>query len=388
MGRIVSRKHNVLLMITSDFPPVSGGQSRYLYDLWGCLPGSETVVLAPKGPGDREVDEGLACEVIRVRLPFGDSRLGKVVKPFRLMWKAWKLCRRFRVIGVHSGQVFSAGFAAYSCTLFKGIPYYPYVHGADLMESRDRLLWGWLLRCILGGAQKVIVNSRFTAEAVEKVGVEARSIQVVHPSIDLDRFANLENSEEIRERRGWTGRCVVLTIGRLVERKGQDMIIRALPQVVAEIPDIHYVIGGAGPDRERLERLAVEQGVAEHVEFAGFVPESQLVEMYAAADVFAMVSRELPERGDVEGFGIVFLEANAAGIPVLAGRSGGIGDAVIHDQTGLLVNPEDVNQIAAELIRLFQDADLRSRLGSRGRERVWREFDRKIWAKRLWETCR
>ena len=153
------------------------------------------------------------------------------------------------------------------------------------------------------------------------------------------------------------------------------------------MPDVHYVIGGDGPDREKLEHLAAEQAVSDHVEFAGFVPEGRLAGMYAAADVFAMVSRELPTRGDVEGFGIVFLEANAAGTAVLAGRSGGVEDAVVDGYSGLLVDPEDPDQIAAALIRLLLDEDLRQRLETQGRERVQRDFNRDCRAQILWETC-
>ena len=123
----------VLLMISSDFPPISGGQSRYLYDLWSCLPGSETIVLAPRARGAAEVDERLACHVERIRLPLGAGGLSKVVKPLVLLWAAWKLCSRYQVVAIHCGQVLSAGFAAYGCEYL--IVFYRFGRGIFTFKS-------------------------------------------------------------------------------------------------------------------------------------------------------------------------------------------------------------------------------------------------------------
>jgi len=375
------------LMISSDFPPIPGGQSRFLYDLWSCLPPDQVVVLAPEVAGAAEVDAALECEVMRVPLPLGEGRLGKVCKAFRLLRWAWKLCRRRRVSAIHCGQVFSAGFAGYGCQMLRGVPYYLYAYGADLLEYRHRRLWGSVLERILQGARRVVVISEFTARVVEESGVERERIQMVFPAIDLERFAGEVDRDQVRRTCGWEGHRVVLSIGRLVERKGQDTVIRSLPQVAVAVPEVRYAIGGEGPFRERLEDLARAAGVAERVEFLGFVEEAQLPGLYAAADVFAMVSREILEAGDVEGFGIVYLEANAAGLPVIGGRSGGVEDAVVDGCTGLLVDPGDVDQVTRALIRLLQDGELRTELGRRGRERVRREFDRRVAAARLWEAC-
>ena len=112
-----------LLMITSDFPPISGGQSRFLYDLWSCLPADRVIILAPSVKGMEEVDDQLDCRVVRVNLPLGEGYFGKVVKAWLLLWSAWKLCRCFKVRGIHCGQVFSAGFAGYGCSFLTGILY-------------------------------------------------------------------------------------------------------------------------------------------------------------------------------------------------------------------------------------------------------------------------
>ena len=196
----------------------------------------------------------------------------------------WRLCRRFPVRGIHCGQVLSAGFAAYACGFFTG---YPYVHGADLMENRHWFLLGGLIRHILQAAKKVVANSEFTARIVEESGIATET----NPSIELSRISRLGD----RERRyGWDGRRVLLTIARLVGRRGQDTVIRALPQVIAAVPDVCYASGATGSYRGGLEVLVVAQAATDGVAFTGFVPEDELATMYAevAAQGLERVRRE------------------------------------------------------------------------------------------------
>jgi phosphatidylinositol alpha-1,6-mannosyltransferase len=170
-----------------------------------------------------------------------------------------------------------------------------------------------------------------------------------------------------------TGKRVIVTVGRLVDRKGHDMIIRALPKVLNDIPETVYLIVGRGPTEERLQALAREVGVENHIVFCGFVPEAELLAHYHAGDVFAMPNREV--RGDTEGFGIVFVEAGACGKPVIAGRSGGAVEVVAEGVTGFLVNPLDVHEIAETLTTLLQNRDLAARMGEAGRARVEQHYN-------------
>jgi len=381
-------KDGVVLMISNDFPPISGGQSRYLYDLWSCLPAEEVVLMAPAMEGAEQVDAALACRVVRVPLRLQGGRLNKLYKTKQLLVAAWEFCRKNKVRQIHCGQMFSTGFAGYWCWLLLGIPYCVYAYGADLLEFDGRLGWGQVLRRILRRADKIIAISKFTRECLLASGVAAERIDLVYPSLDLGRFADSIDRDATRDDFGWDGKQVVLSIGRLVERKGQDTVIRALSAVAEKIPTVHYAIGSRGPYRQALEQLAVDEGVAERVEFIGFVDEADLGRRYAAADLFSMVSREIDEVGEVEGFGIVYLEANAVGTAVLAGRSGGVEDAVADGQSGLLVDPEDLDAVVAAIVRLLQDDDLRHRLGAEGQQRVRAEFDREVQAERLWEACR
>jgi phosphatidylinositol alpha-1,6-mannosyltransferase len=161
------------------------------------------------------------------------------------------------------------------------------------------------------------------------------------------------------------------------------MVIRALPQVLQSIPDTVYLIVGGGPDRERLESLAVATGVRDRVVFAGYAPDSDLPHIYALSDLFIMPSRINLEACDVEGFGLVFLEAGACGKPVIGGRSGGISDAIVEEKTGFLVDPHDPDDIAQVLVRLLSDKELSGRIGEQGRLRVihgfsWKEISNQV----------
>jgi phosphatidylinositol alpha-1,6-mannosyltransferase len=381
------KKKEKVLLISSDFPPVAGGQSRYLYDLWSCLPPEDIVVLAPALEGALAVDAELACSVVRVSLPLGDGLWAKISKPLLLLRWALKMCRRYDIRAIHCGQVFSAGFAGYWCKKLRSVPYYLYVYGADLLEFKDRFLWGGLLGHILKASKRIVVISRFTADAVVACGVNEEHLEMVTPALDLDRFAAAPERMEARRQLGWEGRKIILTLARLVERKGHDMVIRALPKISAEVPNVEYVIGGDGPYRPALEKLAAECGVSDRVKFLGFVPEEDLLTLFGGADVFTMISRELTG-GDVEGFGIVFLEANALGTAVLAGRSGGTSDAVEDGKSGLLVDPQNLEEISQALIRLLTDEAWCQSLGEQGRARVHAKFDRKTRAAQLWQNCR
>jgi phosphatidylinositol alpha-1,6-mannosyltransferase len=181
----------------------------------------------------------------------------------------------------------------------------------------------------------------------------------------------------------WHREHIILSVGNLVSRKGHDMVIRALPRLLDIMGDVTYLIVGDGPHRAELEALALALGVRERVAFAGRVPDEDLPDIYALCDAFVLPSREQLDSCDVEGFGMVFLEANASGKPVVAGRSGGIGDAVLDGETGLLVDPLDPDCIASSIGKLLANPQLASRMGEQGRERAVREFSWPAVAARL-----
>jgi len=168
---------------------------------------------------------------------------------------------------------------------------------------------------------------------------------------------------------------VILTVGRLIERKGHDIVIRAMARLASEFPAARYVVVGDGPRGPYLRDLVASVALQDRVVFVGEVRKEDLPLYYQAADVFAMVSRARERQGDVEGFGLVYLEAGACAKPVVAGRSGGVPDAVVDGVTGLLVSPESVEEVADALARLLRDRELAAKLGQAGRQRVEREMN-------------
>ena len=259
------------------------------------------------------------------------------------------------------------------------LPYVVYAHGNEILNSMQLKRWQ-KGRLALQRAERVLAVSQFTANLVQKAGVDCDRIEIVYPGCDVNRFRPLPARMDLRQKllgSRWRDR-VILTVGGLVARKGHDMVIRSLPRLRQTVPEVTYLIVGDGPYRGQLEALARALGVKDRVIFAGSKPNEELPDIYALCDVFVMASREQLEECDVEGFGLVFLEANACGKPVIGGRSGGIPEAIVDGVTGFLVNPHDPEEIAKVLEQLLTDSDFAIRLGHQGRLRVFREFQ---WAR-------
>ncbi|MEK6590554.1 MAG: glycosyltransferase family 4 protein [Nitrospinota bacterium] len=382
------------LMISSDFPPISGGQSKFLFNLWCNLNPDEIIILAPRIEGCEVIDNKLPFTIIRLNIPLCDGLLIKSIKTLILLFHTIKLILLKKIDRIHCGQVLSAGFVGYICHILFRKPYFPYVHGADFLEfttpfhsfKRRGLRWGKiLLNLILKNASLIIANSSFTKNALIDFGIPEEKVKVINPPVDYKRFEVVRDAEGLKENYGLRGKKVMLTVGRLVERKGHDYVIKAMPEIIKEIPEIHYLIVGDGPYKNELEILSERLNVRDFITFTGFIPDENLSSYYTICDFFIMVSREIKERGDIEGFGIVYLEANAAKKPVIAGRSGGIGDAVEDGVNGILVNPTDSGNIAKAIIKLMKDDGMRTKLGMIGYKRVIAQFNPKRQADTLYK---
>jgi phosphatidylinositol alpha-1,6-mannosyltransferase len=254
------------------------------------------------------------------------------------------------------------------------LPYIMYAHGSEILSAMHT---NWEKQWVsLRQADCILANSRFTAGLVEKTGVRPEAIRVIPLGCDILKFRPREPDPEVR-RKYLGARAdapVILTVGGLIERKGQDMVIKALPTIRKSVPEVTYLVVGSGYLRKDLEDMALSLGVRDHVVFTGKIADDELPHLYAMSDVFAMPSRTQLEHDSVEGFGLVYLEAGASGKPVVAGRSGGVEEAVVDGGTGLLVDPTESEDVAKALIRLLSDRELRGRLGNQGYERVRKEY--------------
>ncbi len=365
------------LLLANDFPPLSGGIATYLYGLWLHLPRERTAVLAPKIRGwerfDRTHDLRMYRRRFVWRLPFPLDKAARIALPAAY---AGPILRRERTEILHCGHVLTAGVVGLILKRARRLPYAAYAYGADLLDYHRHRGLGRLLRRVLAEAEGVVTISEYSAGLLKELGVPPDRIVKVRMGIDAGRFRADLDGRAVRDRHGLGDRPILLTVARLVPRKGHDVVIQALPRIRRAMPNAVYMIVGTGLERERLRQLAAEAGVADAVLFAGFVPEADLPAYYAACDCFILCSRQIGT--DVEGAGIASLEASASGRPVLAGRSGGTDEHVVHGETGLLVDPTDPEAVAEAVLAVMENPAEALRLGRQGRRMVEERF---VWEK-------
>ncbi len=358
------------LLITLDFFPTLGGVSRYWISLGKEMPSHKWAVLAPSlKKGQTE----LACAYKIYRSPFFFKFLFPQWLP--LVLALWGVILRERPNVMIAAQVLPVGTAVFLVSKITGIPYIVSTHGMDvtlpLAQPRKMKLCGRIFR----NAKKIITVSRYTSAKIQTYGVGRSKIGFIFPChILAPQDAPLEYPASKKE-------CILLTVGRLVKRKGHEYVIEALSRLRHNNPPIYYVVVGDGPQKEHLVRLAKDSDVGDRVLFSGSLADEAVKQWYKKCDIFIMTPYEI--EGDVEGFGIVYLEANAFGKPVIAARSGGVEDAVEDGISGLLVEPQDVSGICDAIAKLCSDIQLRRRLGEQGRERVKKEFQWSVQSEKL-----
>lgn len=360
-----------ILIVTGSYPPETGGIGQLMKGFAGAISmqGIGVSVLASvEGVEKFSAERIPVCEF---RLPKGGYI--RRVLACRNAVRQYLAQKTFDRVLVSSWSPFAVGLAPLRSV--HGLPLDVFCHGMDLLEPARSLRYRTILRRTLRSSTSVIANSNFTAGVSKDLGARADRILVLNPGIDVERFAPGERPEQIASELGvGPENRVLLSLSRLVPRKGFDMMINALPRVLECHPSTLYVIAGDGPDRVRLEELATSLGLHDHVRFAGPVTVDALPFYYRLADFFVMPSRHIQKDGDVEGFGIVFLEAAVSEVPSIGGRSGGIPDAVIHGETGLLVDPEDPADCAAAIADLLGDRKRLAEMGKKARMRVISDF--------------
>jgi phosphatidylinositol alpha-1,6-mannosyltransferase len=362
------------LVVSELFPPTIGGSGILLANLYRRLK-SVAVTVVTDGPVSTatHAETGLPL----VKLPMHHRVWGLLnaesAGTYLSVARAIASASRSKRTIAYCARALPEGFAALIARkVLNGPPYVVWTHGEELVTYQTSRELTLLLRLVHRHAAAVIANSENTRRMLEEVGVPSSKISVVYPGVDAARFLRGERSAT-RTRLGLNDQLVLLSVGRLQSRKGHDLVIRSMARLRSVRPDIRYLIVGDGDERPRLERLVREEGLGDAVRFAGKVPDEQLPDYYSAADVFVHPNR-IDDDGDVEGFGMVFLEAAAAGLPVVGGNSGGVPEAVDHLRTGLLVGGRDVDEFVAAVLRLCDAPVLRTEMGQAGRQRVADRF--------------
>jgi phosphatidylinositol alpha-1,6-mannosyltransferase len=368
-----------LLISSVEFPPHTGGISRFMASICSTLGREEVCCLTGVPSLNDGHRNGHGPRVYR--RPAAFAKAWHVQAPaFGLAVLQILLKERPNVVQIATAH---DGYLGLWLRQRLGIPYVVYAHGNEILGAA-RSEWE-KPRQSLQQASRVLAVSRYTAGLVEKTGVNPKRIEIFPPGCDTDTFQPRKPDEELRRKLVGDANSerIILSVGNLVSRKGHDMVIRALPRLLRTAGDVKYLIVGDGPYRGELENLASSLGVRERVLFAGRMTDDTLPRVYALCDVFVLASREQIDSCDVEGFGIVFLEASACGKPVVGGRSGGIGDAIVDGKTGFLVEPREPDCIADAIGQLLANPQLASRFGERGRACVVRNFSWEAVAARL-----
>jgi phosphatidylinositol alpha-1,6-mannosyltransferase len=366
-----------ILVVTNDFPPRPGGIQAFVHNLATRRPPGSVVVYAPSWPGAAVFDAAQPFPVVRhptrlmlpvptvlrraaglMRTEGCDSVVFGAAAPLGLLAPALRRTGAGRIIGLTHGH--EAGWAA-------------------LPGARG------LLHRIGEGVDVLTYLGEYTRGRIARGLSPAASARMrrLAPGVDETVFRPGAGGDEIRARYGLADRPVVVCVSRLVPRKGQDALIHAWPQVLRAVPDAALLIVGGGPYRPTLERLREELGVTGSVRITGAVPWEELPAHYDAGNVFAMPCRTRRRGLDVEGLGIVYLEASATGLPVIAGDSGGAPDAVLPGETGLVVDGRSVAAVAESVVDLLRNPAGAAAMGDKGRSWIEREWRWAVQARRF-----
>ena len=298
----------------------------------------------------------------------------QILNSIFLLFLTLKISIKERIDVIQCGVPLPVSLVAFILKLFLGKKYIVYTYAMDVIRPQRSWFRKKMLSIGLKNADVIFTISEYTKHKLLDLGISNQKIVKIPMGVDSKKFNPDVDPKKIEKKYNLENKKVILTVGRLVERKGQDKVIKAMPKILEKVPNAVYLIIGEGEYKPKLKELIEELNLEKQVIFTGYVPNQKLPVYYNACDIFIMPSREIPEEGDAEGFGIVYLEANACGKPVIGGKSGGIPDAIIDGKTGLLVDPHSEKEIAQAVIKLLIDEEYRKKLGKNGLERVRREL--------------
>ncbi len=369
------------LLITFDFPPMISGIGTIYYYLWKQLNKENNLILAPKIKGYGQIDSKSGLNISRY-FAFYHCRLLRVIV---LLLKSFKLIKKERIDILICGAPVSLGFIGLIFKKMLKLPYCVFYWGGELSKYRKTKLLMLILKKVLKNADCVITCSEYSKDELKKNAIEENRIFKSLPAVDMDNFRPNLDCTDLRKQFGLENKKVLLTVSRLAKRKGIDTVINALPTVRKEFPNIAYLIVGSGKEEGYLRSLVKAKGLEADIIFVGAISHDQLAKYYNLCDIYVMPNRETQDWDNIEGFGVSFIEASACAKPVIAGASGGAGDAVCDKSTGLLVNPLDVEAVAKAIIQFLKDESYAKQVGQEGLRRIEKDFRWQIRAKALEE---
>ncbi|MDD4863059.1 MAG: glycosyltransferase family 4 protein [Alishewanella agri] len=345
-----------ILLLSEIFPPKHGGSGRWFFELYRRLtPGSVTILTHDnQDPEQQQIDKAYPQPIIRQPMTsksWGLKSITGLGFYGRMLYQALKH-KPANLSQIHCGRTIHEGFTGLILSKLLRKPLICYVHGEDIEVARSSRELAFMVRQVLKGSTKLICNSNNTKNLlVEHWQMPVDKIAVLHPGVDEQRFVPVPADDTFREQQGWQQRIVCLTVGRLQKRKGHDRMIMALPQIVAKYPQFLYVIVGNGEELPTLKQLVQQYKVEPYVQFKAEITDAELIQCYQQCDLFILPNRT--EGNDIEGFGMVLVEAQAAGKPVIAGDSGGTRETMLVGTTGLIADCTSAQAIAAAVAELL-----------------------------------
>ena len=355
-------KYNRILLLTLEYPPDVGGIARYARSTADLFSSANVTVLAD---GSYSVNETLNNTPV-IRSQFF----------FKNIWPRWLRAFPIFVRTVFSRKidliiVFQAlplGTMCYILSKFTGVPYIVSLHGYDVLKGQESKRKKIILKAVLRSAKGIIVNSEFTKKLVKELINTPKPVFVFYP-VPSQGLKEEHSSPRIPDS---ITKPVILSVGRLVKRKGFDLVIRVLPKVIREFPSCTYVIVGSGPMLETLKQVSYELNIQDHILFINGASDSELLSFYSIADLFVMPSYSIGS--DVEGFGLVFLEAALFNLPTVGAKTGGIPEAIVDGVTGILIREESEKELLDAIMRILKNPSEGKKMGTLGRERVLKRF--------------
>lgn len=363
------------LIVTLEYPPQIGGIASYVYNFAKHYSLGEVMVYAPVTPGDAEFDVKNPWKTIR-RRPFWGLR----PRWFKLLLQLRKIIKQEQIIELYVHHVLPVGYVARLLKKNLGTPYTIFLHGTDLeMATKTRGKTKKFAKICLA-ANKVVVNSEFLKNKLLTKVEGLQNIVVLYPCPG-DQFLQPVNTEELeilRSKLALNGKKVLLTVARMAEGKGFPHLIRLLPQILQKVPNLVWLVIGDGPKRSMLVDMVQKNNLHNVTRFLGTVPYEDLSKYYKLADLFVLLTHK--DESSEEGWGTVFLEAAASGLPVVAGRVGGVEEVVDNLRTGLLVDVYQDQSVVSGVADLLREEKYAQELGAAGHERVLNEFS---WEKQI-----
>ena len=348
------------LLLTENFPPKEGGSGRWFWELYSRLPNDKVLIVANDTPEGREFDKTHELDIVRIELESTEWGLAST-KGLGFYWetirKVLKLVKEHGIEEVHCGRVIPEGVIARALKLLAGARYNCFVHGEDVETAATSREHSLLVKNVCKNASMLICNSENTANIVRKLGFDSGSkCEVLHPGVDTSRFEVAAPDTSFRQKMGWSGKRVLLTVGRLQRRKGQDFLIKSMPALLNEFPDLFYAVVGRGECYDELISLVDQHELHDKVCVYPDMDDEALIKCYQQCDIFILPNRTIDN--DIEGFGMVLVEAQVCGKPVIAGDSGGTRETMNIGKTGHIIDCSSTENLLNGLSPILRNREI------------------------------